>query len=84
MRYVVPAMLLFGLLGAFMVFAAFRPDLQGLAILAGLVSVVSFLWLAWTVGGYNAQLARVFRADVVALLCLLVAAAVHLYPRLRG
>jgi hypothetical protein len=75
---------LFGLLGAFMVFAAFRPDLQGLAILAGLVSVVSFLWLAWTVGGYNAQLARVFRADVVALLCLLVAAAVHLYPRLRG
>jgi len=66
---------LFGLLGAFMVFAAFRPALQTLALVGGFVSVVSFLWLAWSVGGYNAELNRVFVADLVALGCLVVGAA---------
>lgn len=31
------------------------------------VSVASFLWLAWSVGGYNPQVASVFMADIVAL-----------------
>lgn len=66
---------LFGLLGAFMVFAAFRPALQTLALVGGFVSVVSFLWLAWSVGGYNAEVNRVFVADLVALGCLVVGAA---------
>jgi hypothetical protein len=65
---------LFGLLGAFLVVAAFRPAWQPAALVAGFVSVVSFLWLAWSVGGYNAQLARVFTADLIALGCLVVAA----------
>jgi len=46
--------------------AAFRPAWQPAALVAGFVSVVSFLWLAWATGGYNAQLARVFTADLVA------------------
>lgn len=75
---------LFGLLGAFLVLAAFRPALQGLALLAGFVSVLSFMWLAWSVGGYNAQVARVFRADVLALACLVVGSATHIYFRSRG
>ena len=66
---------LFGLLGAFMVVAAFRPALQTLAFVGGFVSVVSFLWLAWSVGGYNAEVNRVFVADLVALGCLVVGAA---------
>ena len=41
-----------------------------MAILAGLISVSSFMFLAWSVGGYNAQLATVFKADVIALVCL--------------
>ena len=65
---------LFGMLGGFLVYAAFAPRLQVAAVGAGFVSVASFLWLAWSVGGYNAQLSRVFVADVVALVCLLVAA----------
>lgn len=73
---------LFGLLGAFLVLAAFRPALQSLA-LAGLISVVSFLYLAWSVGNYNAQVGRVFVADVVALVCLVIGAAAHVYT-LRG
>lgn len=68
---------LFGLLGLFFLFAAFRPAFRTLAFIAGFVSVVSFLWLAWSVGGYNAQVARVFMADIVALACLIVGAAAH-------
>ena len=44
---------LFGLLGAFLAVAAFRPVLQGAAFVAGFVSVLSFLGLAWSTGGYN-------------------------------
>lgn len=70
---------LFGLLGAFLLLAAFRPALQSLALVAGFVSVVSFLYLAWSVGNYNPQIGRVFTADVVALVCLVIGAAAHVY-----
>lgn len=65
---------LFGLLGAFMVAAAFIPALQLAALLMGAVSVGAFLALAWGVGGYNDALARVVAADVIAAVCLVVAA----------
>lgn len=68
---------LFFILGAFLIYAAFRPGLQWIALVAAFISVVSFLWLAWTVGGYNAQLARVFKADLIALVGLLIAAAAY-------
>ncbi len=66
---------LFGLLGVFLVFAAFRPSLQTAAFMAGFASVVSFLGLAWSVGGYSPQLGRVVTADIVALICLTAGAA---------
>jgi len=72
---------LFGLLGLFLVAAAFRQSWQPVAFVAGFVSVVSFLWLAWAVGGYNAQVGRVFAADVVALVCLVVGAVALAYGR---
>jgi hypothetical protein len=75
---------LFGLLGAFLLLAAFRPELQSLAFVAGFASVASFLYLAWSVGSYNAQIARVFAADVVALACLVIGAAAHGYLLRRG
>ncbi len=72
---------LFGLLGLFLVFASFRPQFQGAAFIAGFISVVSFLLLAWSVGSYNAQLARVFTADLVALVCLIVGGAARVYAQ---
>jgi len=75
---------LFGMLGVFLLLAAFMPKLQVVAIGAGLVSVVSFLWLARSVGGYNAQIARVFAADVVALVCLIVGAVALWKVRAAG
>lgn len=65
---------LFGLLGGVMVVAAFVPRLQATALVMGAVSVASFLYLAWAVGGYNALIARVVAADVVAALCLFIGA----------
>jgi hypothetical protein len=68
---------LFGLLGGFLVFAAFKPVFRTVAFVAGFASVVSFLWLAWSVGGYNALIGRVFVADLVALACLVVGVIGH-------
>ncbi len=68
---------LFGILGVYFLAAAFHPPLQTLAFVAGFASVVPFLWLAKSVGGYNSQVARVYRADVVALLCLVVGVAAY-------
>jgi hypothetical protein len=63
---------LFGLLGGFLVCAAFKPSFQLAALIGGFISVLSFLYLAWAVGGYNDQVARVFVADIVALACLVI------------
>lgn len=68
---------LFGLLGVLLIVAACRPELRAVALVAGLASTVSFLVIAWGVGGYNAQVARVVVADVVAVVLLLVAAGIE-------
>ena len=75
---------LFGLLGLFFLVAAFRPALQAMAFAGGFVSVLSFLYLATAVGGYNAQVARVFTADLLALACLVVGSIAYGYIRLKG
>lgn len=75
---------LFALLGLFLIVAAFNPSLQTLAFIAGFVSVISFLGLAWSVGGYNAQLHRVFVADIVALVSLVIGLAAHVYLHTRS
>ena len=72
---------LFGLLGLFMLFAAFAPRFQVAAFVTGFVSVVSFLWLASSVGGYNAAVGRIVTADIVALVCLILGAAAYAYAR---
>ncbi|MEM7612924.1 MAG: phosphopantetheine adenylyltransferase [Pseudomonadota bacterium] len=68
---------LFGLLGAFFACAAFRPSLQPAAILAGFISVGSFLFIAWTTGGYNHAINRIIVADLAALALLSVCAALY-------
>ena len=68
---------LFGLLGLFLVYAAFQPSLQLLAIIAGFVSVVSFIAVAWSVGGYNDSVRKVVIADVIAIVALIAAGAIY-------
>lgn len=73
---------LFGLLGSFLIYAAVRPALHSLALCSGLVSVVSFLGVAWLVGDFNTLIERVITADLIALGCLVIAAFDH-YRRSR-
>lgn len=68
---------LFGLLGILLIAAAFRPELRAVALIAGLASTLSFLAIAWGVGGYGPQMARVIAADIVAVLALLAVAAIE-------
>lgn len=58
---------LFGLLGAVCLLAAFWPALQLAALLLASVSVLSFLWLAAASGPLSASIARIVTADWVAL-----------------
>lgn len=67
--------LLFGLLGALFVVAMFKADLRLLAMGFGLVSTVGFIAVAWQVGDYNSLIARVVKADVIAIVALLIGLA---------
>jgi hypothetical protein len=65
---------LFGIVGGLLAVSAFHPPLRALGIGAGLVSMLSFVAIAVSVGGYNALLSRVVWVDVVAALGLVIAA----------
>jgi hypothetical protein len=69
---------LFGLLAGFLAAAAFAPARHGQGLLAGIVSVGSFLGLAAGRRGLNTALARVYWVDVLALCLLLVGGIAHL------
>ncbi len=71
---------LFGLLAAFLAYAAVRPELHRLALVAGFVSVASFLVLARLSSAHNPELTTVVRADWLALALLVVGAAAHWWP----
>ncbi len=70
--------LLFGIVGAFMVYSAFCPDLRVLAIAAGLVSMLGFVVLARATGEANAQVQKVVQVDIVASAALIIALVLHL------
>ena len=74
---------LFGLLGSLLVAAAFRPGLMPLAIFGGSTSAASFLILALLEGDLNEAMQRVLLADVVALVCLGIAALAHWLAPIR-
>lgn len=66
---------LFGILGTFLVYSAFKRSLQAVALSMAFASVSSFLLLATVVGDYNEQVTRVVTADLFALVLVVIAAA---------
>ncbi len=68
---------LFGLVAGVLVAAAFVPAWRSAAAVVGFISISSFLLIAWSVGGYNALIARVVWIDVVALVLLLCAVVLN-------
>lgn len=71
-----------GIFGALFVVAAFVRTLQPTAFVTGLITVVSFLLLTWMSASYNEQIGRVFVADVVALIALLIGGAAYIYTEI--
>lgn len=69
---------LFGLLGLFFAYSAFRPDIQPIAFGMAFVSIISFIALAYSVGGFNIALRRVIIADVAAAVSLVIAVLLYL------
>ncbi len=72
--------LLFGIIGALLVAAAFVPSLRWTAFFAGMVSMVSFLVFQALEGGTNVELGRVALVDYVGIAAL-TAAGVAVWMR---
>jgi len=66
---------LLGIVGGIMLVAAFHHPLRRVAIAAGMLSMLTFIFLAHSLDG-NAELRRVALVDVVAILALLGGALV--------
>ncbi|MEP4485544.1 MAG: hypothetical protein ABJ013_07950 [Halioglobus sp.] len=62
--------LLFGILGAFILYSAFNPLYQLPAMIMGGVSMVGFAWLVFVTGGYNDAIGKVLFVDFVGILFL--------------
>jgi hypothetical protein len=70
---------LFGLVGGLLLVAAFHPPLRTLGYAVGFSSMLSFLLIAWRVGGYSAEIRRVILIDVVGIAALAGAGLVHVF-----
>jgi len=73
--------LMFGIIGAFIMYSAFYPALQKFAFIAGFISMLGFIAIAWKSGGYNQELARIVTVDVIAILLLLIAFIFFLFKK---
>ncbi len=71
--------LLFGVLGGFILYAAFFPVYHVAAMVMAGVSMIGFAILALWVGGYNASIRKVFIADLVGIGFLLAAAVLKVF-----
>ena len=69
--------ILFGMLGGFILFAAFSPSYRPLAFILGYISMISFLLIALTSGNYNQEITKVVIADIVGIAVFAVATVLH-------
>lgn len=69
---------LFGIIGCLLIASALHTPLRPVGFVVGLVSMLSFVAIAFQEGGYNAALQRVVLVDVVASAALLAAAVLSL------
>jgi len=62
--------LLFGLLGGFIIFAAFNSTYQMAATILAFTSMAGFILIAWNTANYNSAINKIIIFDVIGL-CLL-------------
>lgn len=64
--------ILLGLIGGFLIYAAFRPSLQLLAAIAGFISMASFIGFAKMSAEIGPEVNRVMMADIVGLVAIVI------------
>ena len=69
--------ILFGLLGALLIYSVFDASKQLLACAAGLVSMLSFVAIAYLIGGFGAKIQTIVIADILGSLALVVVLALR-------
>ncbi len=67
--------ILFGIIGGYIIWSAFNPELRLSATVIGLVSMVSFIILILGEPSHNPQLRQIFIIDIVATIILVIAFA---------
>lgn len=72
---------LLGLLGAAMIYAAFRKQVVVPVVTAALVGKAAFLYLIWTASRHTAEMERVAMFDIAAVVVLIAALVLHLSSR---
>ncbi len=71
--------ILFGLLGVFLIYSSFKPAVQDWAVVIGLVSMLSFVVIAFLVGDYGTGIRKVIIADVIASIGLFIVLGLRLW-----
>ncbi len=72
------------LIGGLMLFAAFRSSLQLLAATVGLVSMSSFVFLAYSSGEIGAEIGKVAIADIVGAVAVAIVLIIVIRDRRSG
>jgi hypothetical protein len=76
--------ILLGIVGCLLVASAFHSRLRPVGFAAGLVSMLSFVLIAWLVGNHNAELARVAAIDLATSAALVGAVVLDQIAGKRG
>lgn len=74
---------LFGLVGGFMIYAAFKKQMHLFAIFSGLIAMTSFLWLYYSAGDPPQSLISIVNADIVGIAFLAIALALKIFADKR-
>ena len=73
------------MLGAFIIYSAYRSSVQVIACIAGLVSMVSFIVIAYASGAFGEVFDKIIVADVIGSIALLAVLVVHQHaPTCKG
>ena len=65
--------LLFGILGGFIIFSAFKPHYQTVAMVMAGISMIGFAYLVLSTGSYNTAISKILVFDIVGIVLLLLA-----------
>ena len=66
--------LLFGVVGGFIIYSVFVPVYQAASMVMAAITMVGYLYIVWSVGGYNKAIFKVAMVVVVGIICLVLAA----------